>query len=335
MNPKVILEKAISLNSLSTDESRFFLESVMKGEVSEILFSSFLTAMKIKGVNAKELTGFASALRSTCVQTKGEKPKQILDTCGTGGDGLGTMNISTLSALTLASLGVSVAKHGNRAVSSISGSSDLLSQLGYPLDLTHEETEKRLLKTNFTFAFAPAWHPSMKFAAPVRKELGFRTFMNLVGPLSNPFFPTHQVIGVYDGNLISIVAQTLQNLGIERGIVCHSMDGMDEFSVFAKTQYVEITTKERIEKVFDPASLGLPKVDLQEILISSPGDALVMAKKLISGEPFTGTEIVALNAGVGLYLVGACQSIEEGYKTAKTGILQKNLEKYFSKEFVF
>jgi anthranilate phosphoribosyltransferase len=329
MQAKDILHKVTNGQDLNRDEARSFLGFVMRGEVSEIVLSSFVTAMKVKGETGEEILGFAQAMKKAAVAPKAEKwDFPVLDTCGTGGDGKGSINVSTLSALTLASMGIKVAKHGNRSVSSISGSSDLLSNLGIPLDLSHEEVEDRFLRTGFAFLFAPAWHPAMKFAANVRKELGIRTFFNLIGPLSNPFHPSHQIIGVFSQDWIERVAFALSELGTQSGIVCHSRDGLDEFSVFGVTDYCFFQNKKLKYGEFDPEILNLPKLNPDEIYISTPEKAQEISRRIIQGDELSGTHLVALNAGAALWVLEKANSIESGYEMALKEILNKKVAQF-------
>lgn len=332
MQAKDILHKAANRQDLNRDEARSFMGFVMRGEVSEVILSAFLTAMKVKGETGEEILGFAQAMKKAAVVPKSKSwNTDVLDTCGTGGDGKGSINVSTLSALTLASLGIQVAKHGNRSVSSVSGSSDLLSSLGFSLEMTHEEVEERFLKTGFTFLFAPAWHPAMKYVANVRKEIGMRTFFNLIGPLSNPFHPTHQIIGVFSKDWIDRIAFALQEMGLKAGIVCHSIDGLDEFSIFAPTDYIIFREDQREVGVFDPKILGLPPIlHPEEVYVSTPEKALELSRRILQGEDLSGTHLVALNAGVALWLVKKVESIKDGYKMAIEHILNKRVAQFAS-----
>lgn len=330
MQARDILLKVTNKIDLNRDEARSFLGFVMRGEVSEILLSSFITAMTVKGETGEEILGFAQAMRKHALkpQTR-DWGHPVLDTCGTGGDGKGSINVSTLSALTLASMGVKVAKHGNRSVSSVSGSSDLLSQLGYSLETEHREIERSFQEKGFTFLFAPAWHPAMKYAGTVRKELGFRSFFNLIGPLSNPFSPTHQVIGVFSKNWLDRIAFALQELGLDSGIVCHSRDGLDEFSVFSPTDYVILQNGKREPGFFDPKSLDLPsRLETSEVYVSTPEKATEFSRNILEGMETTGSHLVALNAGVALFLVKKVDSIKDGYKAALEQLLNKKVAQY-------
>ncbi|TGK00910.1 anthranilate phosphoribosyltransferase [Leptospira semungkisensis] len=332
MEIRQAIVKVLERKHLAVHEAEAVLNAVMKGQVSEILLSSFVTAMRAKGETVDELLGFCFALRKNALKPKTAFPFDMLDTCGTGGDGKGTVNISTLAALTLASLGIKVAKHGNRSVSSHTGSSDILGRLGYNTEKTQEEVESHLLSSGFTFLFAPLWHPSMKFAAPIRKELGFRTFFNMIGPLNNPFSPQYQIIGVYEPELMETFIRVLQGLGLKRALVCHSRDGLDEFSIFEKTDYTLLQDGVISRNDFDPKELKLGDLNPAEVYTSGPDQAESLARKILEGEKIAGTYAVALNAGAGLFVMGKAKSLPEGYEIAleqlssgKTGDFFQNL----------
>ncbi|PJZ70364.1 anthranilate phosphoribosyltransferase [Leptospira perolatii] len=321
--------KALDRKHLAVHEAESVMNSIMTGEVSEILLSSFLTAMRAKGETVDELLGFSLALRKNALKPKTVFPFDMLDTCGTGGDGKGTVNISTLSAITLASLGLKVAKHGNRSVSSHTGSSDILTRLGYNTEKDQMDVEAHLLSHGFTFLFAPMWHPSMRFAGPVRKELGFRTLFNMIGPLSNPFAPQYQVIGVYEPELMETFIRVLQGLGLKRALVCHSRDGLDEFSVFETTDFTLLEDGVISRKDFDPKSLGLAKLEESEVFASGPDQAEALARRILKGEKIAGTHAVALNAGAGLFAMGKAHTIAEGYKMALEQIVSGKTGAFF------
>lgn len=325
-----ILHKVVNRQDLHRDEARAFLGFVMRGEVSPVVLSAFLAAMRVKVETGDEILGFVHAMKNNAITPKSTNwTEDVIDTCGTGGDGKGSINVSTLSALTLASLGIKVAKHGNRSVSSVSGSSDLLSSLGYPIEQSHAEVEESLRKKGFAFIFAPSWHPAMKHAAPVRKELGFRTFFNLIGPLSNPFQPTHQVVGVFSNEWIEKIAYCLDKLGLKAGIVCHSRDGLDEFSVFAPTDYILLKDGKTQMQEFHPETLKIAyPLKPEEIYVSTSNKAIELSKNILMGIESTGSHIVALNSGVALWILKKVDSIASGYKMALEQLLNKKVAEY-------
>ncbi len=310
-----LLEKLTQKENLTLAETRNFMLEVMRGEISEIVLASFLTALKMKEETEEELLGFVNAVRDSALPVEKDFPFDFIDTCGTGGDAKASINISTLSAITIASMGVRVAKHGNRSVSSVCGSSDLLEGLGYPFPSTVQEAIEKFEEHGFVFLFAPFWHPAMKHAANVRKQLGFRTVFNMIGPLSNPLHPTHQVVGVYSSSILDKVAGVLEKLNLKRALVCHSRDGYDEFSIFHETEYVLMQNGSRSYHVFNPKSF-IPHFQENEIQIYSKEEAVKKAQEVLSGKLTAGTYSVALNAGVSLYIMGKANAIEEGYHLA-------------------
>jgi anthranilate phosphoribosyltransferase len=331
MNQNSILWKLIEKRDLNREEAKHYLGEVMLGNVSEISLASFLTALKIKNVTVEELTGFVNAVREASVKRSYTQDFPFLDTCGTGGDGKKSLNISTISALTLGSMGVKVAKHGNRSVSSLCGSSDLLESLGYNYHVDHKIQEERLAQDGFTFLFAPSWHPAMKHAANVRKTLGFSTIFNLIGPLANPLSPPVQILGVYEKDLIHKMADVLKQLNLKKAIVCHSKDGYDEFSLFAETEYIFMENGVLSHHLFSPKSLHSIPFKPEEITVNTKEDATRMAKEVISGKESAGTHAVALNAGVGLFLMNKANSIKEGYKMALSQVLSEKVSEYLKK----
>ena len=331
MNNKLTLNKLIEKQDLNMDESYDFLMEVMRGNISEIQLSSFLTALRMKSETYEEITGFVKAVRENAKKVNINISYDFLDTCGTGGDGKNSINISTLSGLTLASMGVHVVKHGNRSVSSLCGSSDLLEALGYPFAEPTEESIQSFLQKGFTFLFAPSWHPAMKHAVNVRKELGFRTVFNLIGPLSNPLSPTHQIIGVFSRDLIPIFINVLKELQLKKAIVCHSMDGFDEFSIQVDTEYSYLAFGEIHRKTFSPSGLNIKDFHKNEIFASSKEESIHLSKRIINGEIITGTHQVALNSGVGLFLMDRVNTIEEGYHQALEHISSRSIQKFLEK----
>ena len=329
MTQSLIIQKLIDKENLTEEEAFHFFSLVMSGGISEILLSSFLTALKIKGETSEEITGFVRAIRNASHKPKHSFNFHILDTCGTGGDGKNSINISTLSALTLGSMGVCIAKHGNRSVSSLCGSSDFLDEFGYIYNSPHEFIIERIEKQKFTFLFAPHWHPAMKFAAPVRKELGFRTVFNILGPLTNPLNPSHQIVGVYSTDLIEVYARVLIKLGIKKAILCHSLDGMDEFSIFQPTKFAMISDNQIEYSEFDPNSLNLKGLNAKEVFALNRAESIQLSSRILKGEKTTGMLKVALNAGAGLFLMNRASSIEEGFHLCLNKLLSGEVLQYF------
>ena len=314
---KALLSKALAKQNLSRDEASGFMRELTEGNLSDAQIAAYLIALNAKGIVAEEIAGCASVLQEKRVRL--EVPFPVLDTCGTGGDGLGTFNISSLTALTAAACGVKVAKHGNRAVSSLSGSADFYRELGISIDLTPEQSGKMLTETGFVFLFAPLYHSAMKYAGPVRRDLGLKTIMNLLGPLVNPAGAEYQLIGVYEQDLCVTMAKAAKMLGIERVMVVHGLDGLDEISVTGPTKIVTIGSEDTLkEQDFDHTSLGMPAYRLDDLKGGSATDNANLAMQIMAGEgPPAMRDAVLVNTGAALYVSNTVDSIGEGYEMAR------------------
>ena len=271
------LEKLIHQEDLSYDEAYGAMISIMNGEVPPIRLAAWLTLLKVKGEKAPEISGSAAAMREKSLKIKAND-KDTVDTCGTGGDCSGTFNVSTAAAIIASGAGLTVAKHGNRAVSGKCGSADVLEKIGVNINMTPENAEKCLNETGITFLFAPNFHPAMKYAAPVRKELGFRTIFNILGPLCNPAEVKKAVIGVYSRHLCKILAEAASKIGYEDLLVLHSDDGLDEISLSAPTFICEIRNGEIIEYEFNPVHHGFNLISSESF---AGGDAEKNAKIIL------------------------------------------------------
>jgi anthranilate synthase/phosphoribosyltransferase len=311
-----IITHVLSGEELSGEQAASVMEEMTNGELTEAQTASFLTAMNTRQVTAEELYGLASVLNRKKLSVLSTEP--CIDTCGTGGDNSGTFNISSMAALIAASCGVRVAKHGNRSVSSRSGSADFYERLGIPIDLQPDEAEKLLQQTGFTFFFAPLYHRSMKHVAVVRRELGIRTVMNLLGPLINPADVDFQLLGVYNGDLLTPMAQASHMLGRKKVMAVHSQDGLDEISVCAPTTVVETGSGNgAVEYILHPEELGIKACSMDDLMGGTPEDNADIALELLGGGGNqTLRESVALNAGAALYVAGRVSGIAEGYRTA-------------------
>lgn len=298
-----ILPKIISKKDLTFSESYEVMKKIMTGEVSPVLISAFLVAMKIKGESAEEISGFAKAMREQAVSIKVNK-KPLIDTCGTGGDTLHTINFSTLSALICAAGGIAVAKHGNKAVSSSCGSADILEQLGIPINLAPEKVKESIEKFNFGFLFAPNFHPAMKYAGPVRKELGVRTVFNILGPLCNPAQVKRQLIGVFSKNIAEVIIKALKNLGSEKVWVVHSKCGMDELSCVAENYVWELDNKKIKKFKINAKDLGLKKCELKYLQVKSKEEALQRVLNLINGKNDKARDTLLLNTAACFVIAG-------------------------------
>ena len=322
------LEKLINKENLSFKESKAAFEILMNGKASDNEIFDFLTLLSAKGEVSDEIAGGVYVLRN---KSKRVNVKNCVDTCGTGGDGMNTLNISTASALLLSSMGVRVAKHGNKAVSSKCGSGDVLEALNIKIDLEPKDIEEQIDKNNFGFMFAPNYHNAMRFVGPTRKKIGKRTIFNMIGPLSSPALVDRQVVGVFDKNLLKIFADALVNLNIKYAWVVNSEDGLDEISPYAKTNVVQLKDGKISELIIDPKKLNIGANNLDELLGS---DAKFNANKMINifkGEDNDFSKAVCLNAAAGLIVTEKILKFKDGYDYARSHILSgktyKNLKK--------
>ena len=315
---KSFLEKLKNKQDLSFNESKDAFELLMQGKASANEIFDFLTLLSAKGEVSDEIAGGVYVLRD---KSKRVNAKDCVDTCGTGGDGMNTLNISTASALLLASMGIKVAKHGNKAVSSKCGSGDVLEALNIKINLEPKDIEDQINKNNFGFMFAPNYHSAMKFVGPTRKRIGKRTIFNMIGPLSSPALVERQIVGVYDKGLLKIFAEALKNLNIKFAWIVNSEDGLDEISPYAKTNVVQLKDGKISEITIDPDELNIGANKFEDLL----GDnAQFNAKKMINifkGEDNDFSKAVCLNAAAGLMVSEKDTEFKNAYKTARSHIL--------------
>jgi anthranilate phosphoribosyltransferase len=288
----------------------------MDGHATDVQKTALLIALRMKGETADEITGAATAMRERVTPLTVDR-EQIIDTCGTGGDGRGTFNVSTIAALVAAGAGASVAKHGNRAVSSSCGSADVLAELGVNIDLDAARMSDVLRRTGISFLFAPKLHPAMGAVAAIRRELGVRTIFNVLGPLTNPAFARRQVLGVYSLHLVDIVARVLLALGADHAIVVHSHDGLDEISISAATCVSEVRDGELRSYELTPEEIGVERHNIDAIAGGDPRENARIAREVLGGSNGARSEIVAANAGAALYVSGAASTIREGVTMAR------------------
>ena len=313
-----ILTKLKNKENLNFEESKLAFEILMSGKASDEQIFSFLTLLSEKGEVAEEIAGGVYILRN---KSKRVNVENCIDTCGTGGDGMHTLNISTASALLLASMGIKVAKHGNKAVSSKCGSGDVLEALKIKIDLEPKDIEKEINVNNFGFMFAPNYHSAMRFVGPIRKQIGKRTIFNLIGPLSNPALVNRQVVGVFDRKLLKVFADGLKNLDIKFAWIVSSEDGLDEISPYEKTNVIQLKDGKISEIIIDPYLLNV-NADKFENLIGD--DANFNAAKMIDifkGEDNDFSKAVCLNAAAGLIVAEKFLEFSEAYKNARKFIL--------------
>ena len=313
-----ILEKLKNKENLTFEESKSAFEILMTGKASDEQIFNFLTLLSEKGEVADEIAGGVYVLRN---KSKRVNIDNCVDTCGTGGDGMNTLNISTASALLLASMGVKVAKHGNKAVSSKCGSGDVLEALDIKIDLEPKDIEAQININNFGFMFAPNYHSAMRFVGPTRKKIGKRTIFNMIGPLSNPALVNRQVVGVFDKKLLMIFANALSNLDIKFAWIVNSEDGLDEISPYAKTNVIQLKDKEISEIVIDPKELNINAEKFENLV---GDDAKFNADKMINifkGEDNDFSKAVCLNTAAGLIVNETHKIFADAYNNAREHIL--------------
>jgi len=317
---KIFLQKLRNKENLTFNESRDAFEILMNGQASDNEIYDFLTLLSEKGEVPDEIAGGVYVLRN---KSKRVNIKNCIDTCGTGGDGKNTLNISTASALLLASLGIKVAKHGNKAVSSKCGSGDVLEKLKIEINLEPREIENQINKYNFGFMFAPNYHSAMKYVGPTRKKIGKKTIFNMIGPLSNPALVERQVVGVFDKKLLKIFGNALKNLNIKFAWIVNSEDGLDEISPYAKTNIIQIKDNKISEILIDPKDLNINAEGFDNLL---GNDAEFNANKMIDifkGEDNDFSKAVCLNAAAGLIVAEKNFNFIDAYKNVREYILSE------------
>ncbi len=306
------LNKGVSLNH---EEMRNVMAAIMSGKTSPEKIGAFLLALRQKGPTVEEITAGAEIMREFVIRVPTHQ-KAIMDTCGTGGDKLGTFNISSVVSLIIAAAGVAVAKHGNRSVSSRCGSADIFEALGVNLSLSPEELGQCLDKVGLAFLFAQKLHPAMKHVAPVRRQLGVETIFNILGPLTNPAFATRQMMGVYEESLVEPLAYVLKNLGLQRAIVFHGEDGLDEITTTAATVVAEYKDDEvKVYKVH-PSDFGLKEAKKKDLLGGDLQTNKEIILNILKGEKSPKRDIVLFNAAFGLYVGGVVTNVEDGLAMA-------------------
>ena len=314
-----LLEKLVRHEDLTTEEAAAAMGEVMKGRATPASLAGLLSALVMKGERPAEIVGFAQTMREHAVKLAAP-PGDVFDTCGTGGDRSGTFNISSAAALVVAAAGVKVAKHGNRSVSSRCGSADVFEQLGVNVAAPAPVVERSLHEANIAFFFAPTFHPSMKHAAPIRKELGIRTAFNLLGPLTNPAGARRQIIGVPRPELGDLLARALLMLGTERAWVVHGLDGIDEISTTGYTKVLECRDGAITSFYIHPAEFGLPKAAAADL---QGGDAVqnaAIVSDVLSGRKGAPRDVVLFNAGAALLVAGRVKNVHEGIARASEAI---------------
>lgn len=306
---------------LSAESMTHVMTAIMTGQSSEEEIRRFLTTLAKRGETAEEIAAAVQVLRAHAVRLPLSKSYELCDTCGTGGDGQGTINVSTLAGLVAAAAGVRVAKHGNRAASSRCGSADLLEALGVNLDASPIQVARCIEEVGFGFCFAPRFHPTMKVVAPIRTALGIRTIFNLIGPLANPAPLAFQLVGVSQARLLRPMAEALQRLGVRHGLVVHGHDGLDEVTTTGPTAVVEVEGGRVVERTLDPQALGVPQATLEDLRGGDAAQNGAIAREVLAGKRPPIRDIIAANAGCAIYAAGQAQTIAEGRLKAHDALL--------------
>lgn len=335
---KELLSKCLNGETLSAVEAQELMNDIMNGQVPPTQIASILTLLTYRGETVEEIVGFVKGMRNN-MNTISIRYENVIDTCGTGGDGASTFNISTASAIVASAAGVKVAKHGNRAVSSKSGSADVLERLGVDIQGEKTEVEEALERVNMSFLFAPLYHPAMKHVAQTRRELGFRTVFNALGPLANPTNCSKQVIGVYSIDLARKLAQALVQLKAKHVLLVCGRDGLDEISVTTETDVVEVKDGRVVEYMLSPESLGVQRGTMKELIVNDAAESAALIQSIFkNGENKIAQSAVAVNAAAAIYVSGAVQTLEQGVVEAmriiESGQAFEQLQRLKSEEVV-
>ncbi len=326
------LKKLSEFNSLTKDEMIQCLEDITEERATDAQIGAFIMAMKMKGETVEELEGAASFFREKATKVDVEDPDNLVDTCGTGGDLSDTFNVSTITAFVLAGAGIRVAKHGNRSVSSKSGSADLLEFLGAKIDLGPEQVKRMIEEVGIGFMFAPLFHPAMKRVVGPRREVGIRSLFNLIGPLSNPAGAKRQLLGVFSDQFVEKVARVLLRLGVKRAVVVHGKDGIDEVSISAPTTVAEVSGGEVRVYEFTPEELGFRRYPIDYIKVKSVEESAKVAMSVLKGEPSPALDMVLLNSAFGVFVSGVANDLKTALEVArdsiKSGKAQRKLSEF-------
>ena len=319
MSIRDAIDKLVNRVSLSEPEMIEAMNQIMTGEATPLQVASFLTALRMKGESVEEVTGAARVMREKAHRVQ-VGSKTVIDTCGTGGDQKGTFNISTTAAFVVAGAGINVAKHGNRSVSSQSGSADVLGALGVKIDAPKERVEECIARIGIGFLFAPLLHEAMKYAVQPRRDIGIRTVFNLLGPLTNPAMATHQLIGLYSGDLVGMIAHVLKNLGSVCAMVVHGMEGLDEISLCGPTKVAELRGGEVKEYIVEPEQFGLKRCRMEDLHGGNAEQSAAIVRGVLQGDKGPARDVVLLNGGAALYVGGSAATIQDGMRLAAESI---------------
>ena len=311
---KEAILKVYKHENLNYDEAYQTMDEIMTGEASEVQMSAYLTAMAMKGETIEEITASAEAMRAHCLRLLNDE--EVLEIVGTGGDGSNTFNISTTSSIVISAAGIPVAKHGNRSASSKCGAADVLEELGVNIHISPSRSLRCLKENNICFLFAQNYHLSMKYVAPVRKELSIRTIFNILGPLTNPAGASMQVLGVYEKELVEPLMEVLKNLGVESAVSVYGMDGMDEISVSDKTFVCELKDGKTMSYEISPELFGMEKCSKKDLVGGDAKENAQITMSILKGEKGPKRNAVLLNSAAGLYVAGKVESLREGVELA-------------------
>ncbi len=329
---KEAILKLAKKEDLTYEEAESVMNEIMSGQATPVQMSSYLTALSLKGETIDEITASAAGMRAHCIKLLHDM--DVLEIVGTGGDGSNSFNISTTAALVIASAGVPVAKHGNRAASSKSGSADVLEALGVDITIPPERSAQLLKEIQICFLFAQNYHIAMKYVAPIRRELGIRTVFNILGPLSNPAGANMELMGVFDEALVEPLAQVMGKLGVTRGMVVYGQDKLDEISMCAPTSVCEIRDGWFQSYELTPEQFGYQRCNREELLGGTPGENAAITRAILSGEERGAKrQAVCLNAGAALYITGRADTVEKGVRMAEE-LLDNGAAKHKLEEFV-
>lgn len=315
MDIQTAINEVISGNHLNRADMHVVMKTIMQGEATPAQIGGLLVALRLKGESVDEITAAAEVMRELAEKVNVDK-SYLVDTCGTGGDGANTFNISTTSAFVVAACGVNVAKHGNRSVSSKSGSADVLEAAGINLELNAEQVESCIKNVGIGFMFAPMHHSAMKHAIGPRRELGIRTLFNVLGPLTNPAGAPNQVIGVFNSDWLNPLAETLKQLGSKHVLIVHAEDGLDEISISDKTHIAELKDGEINNYVISPEDFGMQRQDISTLAVNGVEDSLKTMQSVLNNNEGAAKDIVCLNAGAAIYAAGLTDSIQNGVTKA-------------------
>ena len=320
ITPQEALQRTIEHREIFHDEMLDLMRMIMKGEISPLMVAAITTGLRVKKETIGEITAAAQVMRELSTRVPVRDTSHLIDIVGTGGDGSHTFNISTCAMFVAAAAGARVAKHGNRSVSSKSGSADVMEALGVNIQLTPEQIAGCIAITGVGFMFAPNHHPAMKSVAPVRKEMGVKTFFNILGPLTNPAGAPNILMGVFHPDLVGIQVRALQRLGAEHALVVYGRDGMDEVSLGAATMVGELREGEIREYDIHPEDFGLAMQSNRNIRVQTPAESVTMLRGVLEGERGTARDIVLFNAGVALYAANVALDIHQGIERAREAL---------------